>query len=64
MAYTPTVWQCGDVVSAEKLNKLENGLAECCGGGGAEPLAVNLIAGTEEVPTPWLDKTWQEIYDA
>lgn len=23
MAYTPTNWECGDVVTAEKLNKLE-----------------------------------------
>ena len=34
MAYTPTNWQCGDTITAEKLNKLEQGLAECCGGGG------------------------------
>lgn len=56
MAYTPTNWQCGDVVTAEKLNKLENGLADCCGGG-AEPLVVNVNGGA-------LDKTWQEIHDA
>lgn len=37
MAYEPTVWNCGDTITAEKLNKLENGLAECCGGG-TEPL--------------------------
>ena len=35
MAYTPTNWVCGDTITAEKLNKLENGLAECCGGGDA-----------------------------
>jgi hypothetical protein len=27
MAYTPTNWQTGDVVTAEKLNKLEGGVA-------------------------------------
>ena len=26
MSYTPTEWQTGDVVTAEKLNKLENGV--------------------------------------
>lgn len=31
MAYEPTVWNTGDVISAEKLNKIENGLA--AGGG-------------------------------
>ena len=28
MSYTPTVWEKGDIVTAEKLNKLENGLAD------------------------------------
>lgn len=27
MAYTPTNWQTGDVITAEKLNKMENGIA-------------------------------------
>lgn len=27
MAYTPTNWQTGDVVTAERLNKLEGGVA-------------------------------------
>ena len=31
MAYTPTNWQTGDTITAEKLNKLENGVAS--GGG-------------------------------
>ena len=28
MSYTPTNWQTGDVVTAEKLNKMESGIAE------------------------------------
>lgn len=27
MAYTPTVWATGDTITAEKLNKAENGIA-------------------------------------
>ena len=27
MAYKPTIWQTGDIVSSEKLNKLENRIA-------------------------------------
>lgn len=27
MSYEPTIWKTGDIVSSEKLNKLENGLA-------------------------------------
>ena len=28
MSYTPTVWKRGDIVSSEKLNKLEQGVAD------------------------------------
>lgn len=33
MAYTPTVWATGDVITAEKLNKAENGIAAAASGG-------------------------------
>lgn len=54
--YEPTEWQSGDIVTAEKLNKLENGVAG----------AVLVVTGTYDEQTDFttLDKTWQEIYDA
>lgn len=52
MAYEPTNWKAGDVVTSAKLNKIEQGIAA---GGGV------LIAHDEDGT---LDKTWQEIYDA
>lgn len=58
MAYTPTNWQTGDKVTAAKLNKLENGLAEASEGtGGASFLIVHSVEDT-------LDKTAGEIYAA
>ena len=77
MAYTPTNWSCGDTITADKMNKLEQGLAECCGGG-SEPLIVNVVdsdpssaKGASSTPpmrdvasNQWLDKTWQQISDA
>lgn len=57
MAYTPTEWQSGDIVTSAKLNKIENGIASASGGG--EVLIANMNPNTGE-----LDKTWQEIYDA
>lgn len=33
MAYEKQTWVCGDVVTADKLNHMEDGIAECCGGG-------------------------------
>lgn len=35
MSYTPTVWKSGDVVTSTKLNKIEQGIANAGGGGGA-----------------------------
>ena len=29
MAYTPTNWKTGDVITAEKLNNMESGIADC-----------------------------------
>lgn len=52
MAYTPTEWASGDVVTSQKLNKLEQGVA---GAGGV--LAVHAVEGA-------LDKTWKELYTA
>lgn len=57
MSYTPTEWNTGDIVTAEKLNKLENGVAS----GGI--FIVNTLVD-EQTLRPILDKTWQEIKDA
>jgi hypothetical protein len=51
MAYEPTNWKSGDIVTSAKLNKLEQGVAN-----------VVLIAHVDNGNT--LDKTWQEIHDA
>lgn len=64
MAYEPTTWNCGDTITAEKLNKLENGLAECCGGG-TEPLVVGVTISEGDSNTiHTLDKTFAEIKNA
>ena len=59
MAYEPTSWQTGDVVTAEKLNKLEIGVASNSGSG-------NLIATATKNDNNYyvLDKTWKDIEDA
>ena len=41
MAYEKQTWSCGDVVTAEKMNHIENGIEECCGGG-STPLVINV----------------------
>lgn len=43
MAYTPTNWTTGDTITATKLNKIEQGIAD--GGGGAYPtVTVNITS--------------------
>lgn len=51
MAYEPTVWETGDIITAEKLNKIENAI------GGIYYV---------DIPTEGdaLSVTWQDIYDA
>ncbi len=56
MSYTPTEWNTGDTITAEKLNNMEQGIASA-GGGGAFLVGI-------DIQTQTLDKTWQEIHDA
>lgn len=52
MAYTPTTWATGDTVTATKLNKIEQGIANA-----GSAMIVNVVNNA-------LDKTYTEIYDA
>lgn len=50
MAYTPTTWSDGDLITAEKLNKLESGVQNeqvgAAGAAGADGKSVKAIALT------------------
>ena len=52
MSYTPTTWTTGDTITATKLNKIENGIANA---------GILFDIGVEEGT---LDKTWTEISTA
>ena len=62
MSYTPTEWKTGDVITAEKLNNMESGIA------GGQELFIIHATGIATVPgtptTPVLDKTHEEITNA
>ena len=79
MAYEPTTWECGDVVTAERLNHMEEGIAanatqieECCGGGGTGGILSLSYTWREATAEECVDggdayifnHTWQDIYDA
>lgn len=56
MAYTPTVWATGDVITAEKLNKAEQGIADA--------YEVFTVTVTESNGTYTADKTYAEIVES
>ena len=65
MAYTKQTWECGDLITADKMNHIEDGIEEASSGGGTEPLVVGVNVTTEGTTTTYtLDKTWQQIHDA
>jgi len=57
MNYTKNTWKTGDIVTSEKLNHIEDGIANAVG---------VFIVGvtTPDEDTHALNKTWQEIRDA
>lgn len=63
MSYTPTVWQTGDIVSSQKLNKLEEGVKNAY-----EVMVINgtvtIDDRTQTVFTATMETTAEEIYNA
>lgn len=59
MSYTKHTWIDGELVTAAKMNNIENGIEEASSGGG--PLVVHATPSDDAIT---LDKTWQEIKDA
>lgn len=55
MAYVPNEWATGDIITAEKLNNIENGIEN------ANNLLVVTIYPYYEQNTFTSDKTWNEV---
>lgn len=51
MSYTPTTWTTGDTITATKLNKIEQGIADAGGG------VSGLVTDTSDT----LDKSYNDI---
>jgi len=60
MAYTKQTWTCGDEITADKLNHIEDGIENA--GGGTDTLIIR-VDRVEETTT-YYDHTWQEVHDA
>jgi len=62
MSYVKNTWATGDVVTADKLNHIEDGIASA---GGILPIGVTIDTDPITSSTvQTLDHTWQEIYNA
>lgn len=61
MSYTPTNWVTGDTVTATKLNKIEQGIAEAAGG---KYDVYDFVISRVDNGTPVIEKgVWSDIYD-
>lgn len=58
MSYTKQTWATGDIITADKMNHMEDGIADS-GGGGAFLINISDDGGRYT-----LSKTWKEIKDA
>lgn len=66
MAYEPKTWECGETITAEALNHIEQGIANS-GGGTSEPLIIR-YTGESRVDGDYTyyatDKTFAEVKEA
>ena len=60
MSYTPTEWKKGDVITATKLNKIEQGIEAASSG----PSVLTINIAVSEQGTATMDKTFSEILTA
>ena len=59
MSYTPTEWKSGDVITAEKLNHIEEGIENA--GSSAVALIISPLDVTQEGHDLDFDKTFAEV---
>ena len=62
MAYQKTTWQTGDIITAEKLNNIQNGIENIVGFEGSES-GIKLIEVIESDSGTTLDITAGELFD-
>lgn len=69
MAYTKQNWECGDLITADKMNHIEDGIEDASSGGGSLIVTVTSRTATAEECSGGgyveeYSHSWQEIYDA
>jgi hypothetical protein len=64
MAYEKKTWETGEVITADGLNHIEEGLADCSSGGGRFDVNVTAEYQTDHFEVTGYDKTVEEMVDA
>lgn len=66
MAYEPKTWTCGETITADALNHMEQGIAQSGGGGGGAGFFVVKTTDYDSDEGSWskIDHTFAEITDA
>lgn len=69
MSYEKTNWKTGDVITSEKLNKMEEGIAEAGGSGSVSIVSLpieetHIINSSSNAEVKSLNKTYGQIYNA
>ena len=64
MAYEPKTWVCGEKITADDLNHMEEGIANAGGGGGTESNTFAIRYNADSNYAVTCDKTFAEIEDA
>lgn len=64
MSYEKTTWETGDTITAEKLNKLENGVAEAGESGGVLVTFTVTMQDMYTVGSVVADKTYLQVIEA
>lgn len=60
MAYTPTQWNYGDIITAEKLNNIESGISNSfVANQGSSNAGKFLVVGNDGVVVPVTISVWQ-----
>lgn len=65
MNYEPNTWQSGDVITSEKLNRIENALASLAAA--QTPLETNAVLSVDQTTGKQvitIDKTAEELFEA
>lgn len=70
MAYEKQTWECGETITAEKLNHIEDGIESASSGGGTAPLIIR-ADHLEDCPEGYtgngvmvMNVTYQQAWDA